>query len=80
MLLVAIGWMYVVILMSVAEETAVAGIMTFVSYGVVPLAILLYLSGGRTRKRIRAEREAQRQAVLARDAASAEDDADRKPR
>jgi hypothetical protein len=32
-------------MMSISEESVVAGIMTFLLYGALPLAILLYLSG-----------------------------------
>lgn len=54
MYIVVIGWMYVVLMMSIAEDSVVAGIMTFLLYGVLPLAIILYLSGGRQRSRNRA--------------------------
>jgi len=64
MLIVAIGWIYVVLMMSVAEDTAVAGVMTFVFYGVVPVAVLLYLSGSGQRKRRRAAREAEQRLAL----------------
>jgi biotin transporter BioY len=64
MLIVAIGWIYVVLMMSVAEDTAVAGVMTFVFYGLVPVAVLLYLSGSGQRKRRRAAREAEQRLAL----------------
>jgi hypothetical protein len=54
MYIVVIGWMYVVLMMSIVEDSVVAGIMTFLMYGVVPLAIILYLTGGRQRRRNRA--------------------------
>lgn len=54
--IVVIGWLYVVILMALAEESAVAGWMTFLGYGAAPLALILYLAGTRRRKR---RREAQ---------------------
>jgi hypothetical protein len=56
--LVAIGWMYVVFMMSITEETIVAGVMTFLFYGLIPVAIILYLGGSR-RRRIRREMEAE---------------------
>lgn len=43
MLIVIIAWLYVVVLMAVAEHSVTAGIMTFLCYGVLPLAIVLYL-------------------------------------
>lgn len=55
--IVAIAWIYVVLMMSITEHTVVAGVMTFLFYGVVPVTIILYLMGasGRKRKRIIAE-------------------------
>lgn len=53
MLIVAVAWIYVVLLMALTEPTVVAGIMTFLLYCVVPLGILFYLTGGKRRKRRR---------------------------
>ena len=65
MFIVAIGWLYVVLMMSITETTPVAGVMTFILYGLVPVSLLLYISGGRQRKRRRAaeQQERQRQAA-----------------
>jgi len=60
MLIVAVAWIYVTVLMAFTEPTVVAGIMTFLLYGVLPLGILFYLTGGKRRKRKR-EAEASRQ-------------------
>lgn len=80
MFIVAIGWMYVVLMMSIAEETAVAGVMTFILYGLVPVAILLYLSGGGKRKRRRlAEEQRRAEAAIAQAAANDEQAVERKP-
>jgi biotin transporter BioY len=67
MFIVAIGWIYVVLMMAITETTPVAGVMTFILYGLVPVALLLYISGGRQRKRKRAaeQHERQRQAEAA---------------
>lgn len=53
MYIVAIAWLYVVFMMAITEFTAVAGIMTFLFYGVFPLIIVLYLIGTPQRKRNR---------------------------
>lgn len=58
--LVAIGWMYVVLLMSITEPTVVAGVMTLLLYGVMPLSVILYLMGTKQRKRNRAAAEKSR--------------------
>ena len=57
MVIVAIGWMYVVTLMAATEPSVVGGIMTFFGYGVLPLSIVLYL--GNARQRARRRRAAQ---------------------
>ncbi len=51
--IVAIAWLYVVLMMSITERTAVAGVATFLLYGVFPLSIVLYLMGTPQRKRNR---------------------------
>jgi len=57
MYIVAIAWIYVVFMMSITERSVVAGIMTFLLYGVLPLSIILYLMGVPKRKRARAAQE-----------------------
>jgi ABC-type transport system involved in cytochrome bd biosynthesis fused ATPase/permease subunit len=54
MWIVAVAWIYVVLLMAFTEPSVVAGIMTFLLYCVLPLGILFYLTGGKARKRKRA--------------------------
>jgi hypothetical protein len=58
MYLVAIGWMYVVVMMAVAEAMSPQGSvlgasLTFLLYGCLPLAIVLYLLGTPARRRAR---------------------------
>jgi hypothetical protein len=53
LLITALAWIYVVLLMALTEPTVVAGVMTFLMYCVVPLGILLYVTGGKARKRRR---------------------------
>jgi uncharacterized membrane protein len=71
MYLIAIAWMYVVVMMSVAEATAPNGtvlgaIITFFLYGVLPCVILMYLMGTpMRRKAIRAKETAELQALRA---------------
>ena len=56
MYLVVIAWLYVTIMMSVAEATSSTGsvlgaIVTFVLYGLLPLSIVVYIMGTPARKR-----------------------------
>jgi hypothetical protein len=57
MYIVAIGWLYIVVLMAISETNWVAGILTFTFYGLFPLSILLWLFGGPVRRRRRAMTE-----------------------
>ena len=57
----AVGYIYVVLMMSIVEESFVAGIMTFFLYGVLPLTIILYIGGtGKRRRRREQERLRER--------------------
>lgn len=51
MYIIAIGWLYVVVLMSFTEGSLMAGLLTFLFYGLFPLAIFLWLFGTPQRKR-----------------------------
>ena len=62
MYLIAIAWIYVVLMMSVAEAistqgTVLGAVFTFILYGVMPLSILMYIMGTPGRKRARREAE-----------------------
>jgi len=61
--LVAIAWIYVVLMMAVAEAVSSQGsvlgaVITFLLYGVMPLAIVMYILGTPGRKRARRAAEA----------------------
>ena len=56
----AVGWIYVVLMMSIVEESFVAGIMTFFLYGVLPVTVIVYI-GGTGRRRRRREQALMRQ-------------------
>ena len=63
MYLVVIAWMYVALMMAVAEAThpqgtVVGAIFTFLLYGVGPVALLIYLMGRPARRAARQAREA----------------------
>ncbi len=63
MYLVAIGWIYVVGTVAIAEAmssqgTVLGAVFTFVLWGLVPLAIVLYILGTPARKAALARREA----------------------
>jgi membrane protein implicated in regulation of membrane protease activity len=51
MWIIAIAWIYVVVLMAATEPTVVAGIMTFAFYCALPLSILFYITGAKRRQR-----------------------------
>ncbi|RZI91766.1 MAG: hypothetical protein EOP39_32975 [Rubrivivax sp.] len=79
MYLIPIAWLYVVLMMSVAEATNTTGtvlgaIVTFLLYGLMPVALLMYILGtpGRKRRLRAQEAEADEAARQARAAAAAE--------
>jgi hypothetical protein len=89
MYIVPIAWLYVALMMSVAEATNTNGtvlgaIFTFVLYGLLPVALMVYFMGTPARKRkIRAQEMAEREAAIAAHAvaaaASAQPDAGGQP-
>lgn len=62
MYIVAIAWLYVTILMAATERSVTAGIMTFLFYGLFPLALFLWLVGTPARRRARRLRSAAAEA------------------
>ena len=61
---IAIAWLYAVLLASLAEATSTGGTLlgatlTLVLYGVLPLAIVIYVLLGPARKRARRGAEAE---------------------
>ena len=64
MYLIVIGWVYVVLMMSVAEATNSNGtllgaLITFVLYGVLPVTLVVYLMGAPARSKAIKKREAE---------------------
>lgn len=51
MYIIAIAWLYVVTLMAATEKSVAAGLLTFIFYGLLPCALLLWLLGTRHRQR-----------------------------
>ena len=68
MYLILIAWFYVTLMMAIAEATnpvgsVLGGIVTFVLYGLLPMAIVGYIMATPERKRrLKAKREAEQQA------------------
>lgn len=69
MYLVVIGWLYVVLMMSVAEASNTTGtllgaIVTFFLYGLMPVALVVYLMRTPQRRKAIKAREAAEHAAL----------------
>ncbi len=62
MYIVAIGWLYVVVLMAITEKTFTSGMVTLLLFGVLPIGMLVIVRNGSKRSR-RLRREAIRQAT-----------------
>ena len=65
MYIVAIAWLYVVVMMALTESSVVAGLATFLFYGLAPVALLVWLMGTPQRRRARKAREAREAAAAA---------------
>lgn len=68
MYLIVIAWMYVVLMMSIAEATNSNGtllgaLVTFVLYGAAPVALVVYLMGAPARSKAIKKREAEARAL-----------------
>jgi hypothetical protein len=68
--LVVIAWLYVALMMAVAEATHTNGtvlgaVFTFLLYGLAPVALVVYLMGAPARRKaIRAREAAEREAAM----------------
>jgi len=74
--LVVIAWLYVVLMMAVAEATNTTGtvlgaVFTFLLYGLAPVALVVYLMTTPARRRALREREAAEREAAMRAGASA---------
>ncbi len=63
MYIVPIGWLYVALMMAVAEATntngtVLGGIFTFLLYGLGPVSLVVYLMGAPARRKAIKKREA----------------------
>ncbi len=59
MYIIAIAWLYVVVLMAATQDTVLAGISTLVFYGIIPCAVVMYVTMAPTRARRRKTLAAQ---------------------
>ena len=80
MYIVVIAWLYVAVMMAVAEAghpngTVLGAVFTFLLYGVGPVALLVYLMGRPARRAARLRREAAADAAAAAAAVSGAPDA-----
>jgi len=49
--MIAIGWLWVAFMMAITEKSLVAGALTFLFYGLLPCAVLLYVLNKQAGKR-----------------------------
>ena len=67
MYIIAIGWLYIALLMAATESNLTAGLLTFLIYGAAPLALLLWLLGTPQRRRNQLSHEMVDHAVTQKD-------------
>ena len=68
MYIIPIAWLYVTLMMAVTEANASNGsllgaVITFVLYGLLPIALMLYFMGTPARRRAIREREAAQSVI-----------------
>jgi biotin transporter BioY len=62
MYIIAIGWLYVAILAAATESSLVGGVVTFLFWGLLPCALLMWLGGSRARRQRRRQSLADQRA------------------
>lgn len=80
-IIVAIGWLYVTVLMAASQPTVLAAIGTLLFYGLLPTGVLMYIMLAPLRRRRRQAQEAAADAdareagaaALAREASASDD-------
>jgi len=60
MYVVAIAWLYVALMMSITQPSALRGIVTFLGVGLLPLALFLWIVGTPQRRRNRVREDTRR--------------------
>lgn len=73
MYIIAIAWLYVVLLAALSDSTVVGGVLTLVFWGLGPLALFLWLAGTPARRR-NAARHDEEQNTPAKDRADLDND------
>lgn len=61
MYIVAIAWLYVALMMAITENSLPGAVLSFVFYGLLPCALLLWIIGTPQRKRNKLRQTAQQQ-------------------
>ena len=51
MYIIAIAWLYIVLMMAITAKTLFGGLMTFLWYGILPCALFLWIFGTPQRRR-----------------------------
>ena len=57
MYIIAIGWLWVALLMAITESSVTAGLITLFLWGLLPCGLMLWFSGTRVRRERQAYRE-----------------------
>jgi len=70
--IVALAWIYVVLMVSIMQPTVLKGVVTFLGTGLLPLALFLYLMGTPQRRRNQKRAEAAASDAAANEAAAGE--------
>ena len=58
MYIVAIGWLFVIVMMAITSTSLLSGLVTLFCYGILPLGLFLWIVGTPQRRRRSASRDA----------------------
>jgi len=70
--IVAVGWLYVTVLMAASQPSLLSGLLTFLFYGLLPVAVILYIWTTPLRRKRRREIEAAEAARSSNDQSSSD--------
>ena len=57
MYIIAIGWLWVALLLAITESSVIAGLITLFLWGLLPCGLMLWFSGSRVRRERQAYRD-----------------------
>ena len=61
--IIVIGWLFVALMLAIGERSAIAALLTFTFWGMIPIGLMIWFVGSKYRRKVRQEREQLEDAV-----------------